>query len=90
MGRNPVSVSQRPVPINTSWEDVEDRDNDEEYETDLDAEKRDSNRQQVDERCHQVSAGGPPHKLWVDLLVHQAVAACRIPPQQLEHQSGNH
>ena len=85
-----MALSLCPVSVNTTWEDIEYRDKDEEDEAYLDAEKRDPNRQQVDERGRQVSACCPLHELRIYIPVYQVVVAGGIPPQQLKHQTRNY
>jgi hypothetical protein len=75
------------MPINTTWEDVIHRDQEEQDQAGRDADHRDAYRQQVDQWRRQISAGGPLHQAWIDIPIHQAASARSIPPQRLEHQS---
>jgi hypothetical protein len=78
------------MPINTTWEDVIHRDQEEQDQAGRDADHRDAYRQQVDQWRRQISAGCPLHQAWIDIPIHQTASARSIPPQRLEHQSRNH
>jgi hypothetical protein len=84
---DPGSRSLRPMPINTTWEDVIHMDQEEQDQAGRDADHRDAYRQQVDQGRRQISAGYPLHQAWIDIPIHQAASARSIPPQRLEHQS---
>ena len=78
------------MPINPTREYVVHWDQNEQEETGRDAEHRDAYCQQVEKWRRQISSCCPLHQEWIDIPVDQAMAARRVPPQQLEYKSRDH
>ena len=78
------------MPVDLTWDDVVQWDQDEDDETELNTEEGSSDREQVDEGSSQISSCRPLHEMRVDIPVHQTIRTRCIPPDQLEHQSGNY